>query len=272
MKWIYKSILMLFMIVPQVLFGASVDTVETFSLSMNKAIKAAVITPDNYKKGNSFPVLYILHGHSRNYATWITYAPSLKAMSDQYQMIMVCPDGNYSSWYLDSPLLPEWRYETYISKELVNWIDSRYKTINDKKGRAITGLSMGGHGALYLAIKHQDIYGAAGSMSGGVDFRPFPKNWGIAEKLGAYDIHRENWDKHVVVNMVSQIKPGLKLMIDCGIDDFFYPVNEALHHVLLANKIPHDYVSRPGKHDWDYWGNAIYYQVLFMDRYFKTTN
>lgn len=252
--------------------AANVDTVETFSGSMGKIVKAVVITPEHYKKKDKFPVLYILHGYSRNYATWITYAPSLKQMSDQYGMIMVCPDGNFSSWYLDSPLLPQWKYETYISNELVKWIDDNYKTIKDKKSRAITGLSMGGHGALYLAIRHQDVYGAAGSMSGGVDFRPFPDKWDIAQRLGDYKTNRQNWDDHVVINMVSQIKPELKIMIDCGIDDFFYPVNEALHQVLLANKISHDYVSRPGKHDWDYWGNAIHYQVMFMDRFFNTKN
>lgn len=249
-------------------FAASVDTVETFSSAMNKKIKAVVVTPDNYKSQKQFPVIYLLHGHGGNYAGWIKSVPALKDLSDQHQLIFVCPDGNVSSWYFDSPLLPEWKYETYVATELVNWIDSKYKTIKNKDGRGITGLSMGGHGALYLAIKHQDVFGIAGSMSGGVDFRPFPNNWKIAEKLGEYQTHRKNWDDNTVINMVSQIKPGLKLMIDCGVEDFFYQVNEALHATLLANKVPHDYVVKPGKHNWDYWKEAIYYQTLFMNRNF----
>lgn len=248
--------------------AANIDTVETFSQAMNKKIKAVVVTPVNYKSQKNFPVIYLLHGHGGNYASWINSVSALKDLSDQYQLMFVCPDGNVSSWYFDSPLLPEWKYETYVSKELVNWIDSKYKTIKDKNARGITGLSMGGHGALYLAIKHQDVFGMAGSMSGGVDFRPFPKNWKIAEKLGEYETHKKNWDENTVINMVSQIQPGLKLMIDCGFEDFFYPVNEALHAVLLANKIPHDYITKPGKHNWDYWKEAIYYQTLFMNRNF----
>ena len=90
-------------------------------------------------------------------------------------MIIVCPDGGFGSWYWDSPVDAGSQYETYVSNELVTWIDSKYKTIKTRKGRAITGLSMGGQGALYLAFRHQDIFGAAGSMSGGVDIRPFPE-------------------------------------------------------------------------------------------------
>ena len=74
-----------------------------------------------------------------------------------------------ASWYWNSPVDPKSQYETFISDELIKAIDSKYKTIKNRTGRAITGLSMGGHGALYLAIKHQDVFGAAGSMSGGVD-------------------------------------------------------------------------------------------------------
>ncbi len=249
--------------------AASVDTVETFSPSMNKKIKAVIITPDTYKGKSKFPVVYLLHGHGGNYASWIKLAPALKELSDLHQTMIVCPDGNVSSWYFDSPLLPEWKYETYVSKELVNWIDSKYKTIKSKEGRGITGLSMGGHGALYLAIRHQDIFSVAGSMSGGVDFRPFPKNWKIAEKLGDFETHKQNWEQHTVINMVSQINPDLKLIIDCGTEDFFYAVNEALHSVLLANKIQHDYISRPGKHNGEYWKDAIHYQMLFMSRNLK---
>ena len=65
------------------------------------------------------------------------------------------------------------KYETYISKELISTIDKQYNTLAKNTSRAITGLSMGGHGAFYLAFRHPDIWGAAGSMSGGVDIRPF---------------------------------------------------------------------------------------------------
>jgi len=251
-------------------WAAKVDTVTTYSAAMNKNIKAVVITPDNYKKGKNYPVVYLLHGAGDRYSGWITHVPGIAAAADLYQQIIVCPDGNVTSWYFDSPVNQDWKYETYMIKELVPWIDKNYKTINDRKGRAITGLSMGGHGALYLSFRHQDVFGAAGSMSGGVDIRPFPKNWKIAEKLGTIEEHPENWEKNTVINLTPLLRPNsLALIIDCGTSDFFYKVNVDLHEKLLAENIPHDFIVRPGGHTWPYWTNAVKYQFLYFSIFFN---
>ena len=251
--------------------AAIVDTVDTYSASMKKNIKAVVIRPDNYNDAKELPVLYLLHGHSGNYADWVTKAKGFEKAADDYQMMIVCPDGGFGSWYWDSPIDPNFQYETYISKELINWIDNKYKTIKSAKARAITGLSMGGHGALFLAFRHQDVFGAAGSMSGGVDIRSFPLNWDMAKRLGNYSEQPERWEKNTVINLLYLLKPNsLKLIIDCGTEDFFYRVNENLHAQLLVRNIPHDYITRPGAHDWPYWNNAIHYQLLFMSNYFNS--
>lgn len=250
--------------------AAKVDTVITYSTSMKKNIKATVILPANYDKKRIFPTIYLLHGHGGNYADWIRQAPLLTQYADLHEFIIVCPDGNVSSWYFDSPLDSAWKYETYVAKELVSYIDKNYKTIEDRKGRAITGLSMGGHGALYLAFKHQDVFGAAGSMSGGVDIKPFPLNWNIAKRLGSYAGHRDLWEQNSVIDMTNLLFPkSLALIIDCGKEDFFYNVNVALHEKLLYQNIPHDFIIRPGAHNWDYWRNAIGYQLLFFKNFFK---
>ena len=250
--------------------AAIVDTVDTYSSSMKKTIKAVVITPDNYATAQALPVVYLLNGFSGNYRSWIVGAKGIETAVDLYQIIIVCPDGD-NSWYWDSPVDPNYKYETYVSSELVNWVDSKYKTIKDKKGRGITGLSMGGHGGLYLAIKHPDVFGAGGSMSGGVDIRPFPNNWDMSLRLGKYNEHPDNWEKYTVINLLHLIKPNsLALIIDCGTEDFFYKVNENLHQQLLYRNIPHDYISRPGAHNWNYWTNAIQYQLLFMSNFFKS--
>jgi len=250
--------------------AARVDTVNTYSQCMHKTIKAVVITPDDYSAKNALPVVYLLHGYSGSYADFVTNAPAIKADVDAYQCIIVCADGRYNSWYFDSPQDTASRYETYISKELVAWMDAHYKTIRNRSGRAITGLSMGGHGALYLAFRHQDVYGAAGSMSGGVDLRPFPDNWDLAEQLGPYASYPERWEAHSVINLTYLLTPGsLALIIDCGSDDFFYKVNLNLHNKLLETNIAHDFIIRPGGHTWEYWSNSIRYQLLFFNRYFS---
>jgi S-formylglutathione hydrolase FrmB len=254
----------------QKIAAAAVDTVETYSASMKKTIKAVVITPDNYASVQALPVVYLLHGYSGNFRDWVTKGKGVEKAADLFQMIIVCPDGN-NSWYWDSPVDASYKYETYASNELINWIDSKYKTIKSKKGRGITGLSMGGHGGLYLAIRHQDVFGAAGSMSGGVDIRPFPNNWDISLRLGKYEDNPENWEKNTVINLLHLVKPNsLAILIDCGIDDFFFKVNESLHQQMMYRNIAHDYITRPGAHNWNYWNIAIHYQLLFMSNYFKS--
>ena len=246
-------------------FAADVDTVKTYSKSMQKEIKAVVVTPSGYKEGTKFPVVYLLHGYSGNYADWVKNVPAIKDLADQHQLIIVCPDGNFNSWYLDSPEQPNVKYETYVATELVNWIDSNYKTIAERKGRAITGLSMGGHGALYLAFKHQDVFSVAGSMSGGVDIRPFPNNWDMAKLLGTYAEKPAQWDNASVINLTHLLTPNaLSLIVQCGTDDFFYKVNVALHEKLTYQNIPHTFITNPGGHTWKYWAEAINYQLVFI--------
>lgn len=248
-----------------------VDTIAVYSSKMNKEVKSVVIKPENYAKNKKYPVVYLLHGYSDNYAKWVNTVPSIKQLATKHEIIIVCPDGGYSSWYFDSPVDQNFQYESYIIEDLRKFIDKNYSTIKDRKGRAITGLSMGGHGAMYLAIRHRDLFAQAGSMSGGIDLLYSTKKWEIAKRLGTFEENPQEWTSRSVINMVDSLKNGeLRLMIECGVSDFFYEINANLHKKLLSLNIDHDYIERPGKHNWDYWTNAIEYQILFFDKYFDS--
>ena len=240
---------------------------------MNKNIRCVVIQPDNYKKKKaSFPVVYLLHGYSGNFSNWITKVPALMNYADDYQLIIVCPDGNFSSWYFDSPVDSSSRYETYISKEVVHYIDSAYRTIRDKDHRAITGLSMGGHGALFLSLRHPDIFGAAGSMSGGVDLSESKTRFDVTKRLGDTLSHAKDWHDYSVINLVENyVNTPVKIIFDCGNKDIFIEGNRGLHKKMQQLKIPHDYIERPGEHNWVYWSNAIPYELLFFKRFFYSS-
>lgn len=151
--------LLLFVIYNSILaYASQVDTLMVYSQSMTKSIPNVVIQPDGYaNQEEAFPVLYLLHGAGGDFSGWVTSVPKIKEYVDKYNIIIVCPDGASTSWYFDSPIDAKMKYESYVSKELIEAIDAKYNTLATKSGRAITGLSMGGHGALYLAFKHQDI-------------------------------------------------------------------------------------------------------------------
>lgn len=254
--------------------GENIEFVKINSPSMKKDVPVTVVLPDSYAKNpdKSYRVVYLLHGCGDDYKGWVTRTkPDLQKVATNCDIIFVCPDGA-KSWYWDAPKNPESRYETFASKELVEAIDKQYRIVKSPKGRAVSGFSMGGHGSLWLGFRHPDVFGACGSMSGGVDIRPFPENWNMKASLGDYADNREIWDSHTVINIVHKLNPKTMpaIIIDCGTSDFFYEVNEALHRKLLYHRIPHDYITRPGGHSHQYWRNAIDYHLVFFLKFFNS--
>lgn len=245
------------------------DTVKVMSKKMNREIKAVVVLPHQYfhNPTDSFPSVYVLHGAGGDYSNW-PKKKNLEQLATQYGVVMICPDGQ-DSWYFDSPIDPTMQFETFISRELVAFVDAHYRTFRSAKMRAITGLSMGGHGALWNGLRHPDVWGSIGSMSGGVDITKFPDRWHIKARLGNYEDYPERWQQHAVINLVPSIKPGQNIIIDDGADDFFYEVNCNLHQALLKAKIPHDFTIRPGAHSWKYWINSLDYHMLFFSKAFS---
>ena len=252
------------------LYGADQETVTIHSKSLKKDIPCLVVLPPEYYLSlDRFTVVYLLHGYSGDYKDWSAHT-NLRDYADKYNFIIVCPDGGYNSWYLDSPMDPGSQYRTHIGQEVVQYIDEKYRTIAERKSRAITGLSMGGHGALYLSLEFPHVFGAAGSMSGVVDLQFTAKKYELGEKIGSFEKFSERWEKYSVISNVYKFKDSqTHLIIDCGLDDEFIEINRLLHNKLLALDISHDYSEKLGDHSWDYWVNALNYHFLFFNKNFK---
>ena len=260
------------LIVTNVAHSARVQDITIPSPSMDKQIPGIVILPESYfSSGASYPAVYLLHGYSSSPRQTLDLLTNVfHTAADNQQMIIFLPDGGYNSWYFDSPAQPARKYETFIAREFVHFSDKHYRTIPFPWARAITGGSMGGHGGLFIGLRHKDVFGSVGSLSGGVDFRPFPENWDIKQALGPIDQFPKRWDEHVVLNNLDGLKPGeVTIYMDVGTKDLFVDVNRALHKKLLAMDIPHVYVERPGHHDDPYWKVAVSYQLSFFGETFK---
>ena len=252
------------------------DTIEVMSQAMGRTIKNVVIMPESYcypanLQQDRYPVLYLLHGAYGCYSDW-SRKTDLNQLASKYDVIIVCPDGQ-DSWYFDSPVDPKMQFETYVSKELVSYIDSHYRTIPNRFMRAITGLSMGGHGALFLAFRHPDVFWSCGSMSGNMDITLFPDSWHIKDRLGNYEDNKQRWRDHAVCNLVDQVKaselkPAQNIIIDDGLNDIFIKNNIAMHEQLVEKGIDHDFTTRPGRHSWDYWVNSLDYHLMFFHKAF----
>lgn len=259
-------------------YAAKVDTLQIASTAMGKTYKAAVVLPNTYAKSKTaFPVMYLLHGAYGHFSDWLKNTPNKKlvqSLSDQYNLIIVMPEGETFSFYLDSPVNKESQFETFITQEVIQKIDQTYKTISNRTGRVITGLSMGGHGALYLSTRHPDLFCAAGSMSGAVDMGAMLNRDSSAQVVklmqpvfGDKSGSTGMYEQHAVLGMLDKIKANkLPLIIDCGVDDFLIEPNRELHRRMVYNKIEHDYTERPGAHTWEYWENSLPYHVLFFSK------
>ncbi|WP_420148145.1 alpha/beta hydrolase [Spirosoma sp.] len=281
-----KIVFLLSLLLTPSLYAAKVDSLDIPSGVMKKTLRAVVVLPNSYqsteKSKTSYPVLYLLHGGYGHFNDWITKMPDktlLHRLADQYNFLIVLPEGEVFSYYLDSPVVKDSQFETYLTKEVIGKIDNTYRTIRTGKGRVITGLSMGGYGALYLATRHPELYCAAGSMSGAlnVDMNtwklPPDAAKGIRAEfekiLGPFSQSPDGWAAYSVVGMADKMKAnGLKLVFDCGVDDFLIEPNRELHRRLVFNSTPHDYTERPGGHSWEYWQNSLPYQVLFFSKVF----
>ncbi len=250
--------------------AGTVDTIQIFSNAMQRSYGAVVIKPVNYgKSGGRFETVYLLHGHGGAFSNWIQLVPQLKKYADDYQLLIVCPDGKMAGWYLNSPLADSMQFETYVATEVPAFIDAHYNTIADRKARAITGLSMGGHGGLFLGFRHQDMFSACGSMSGALLIKNITdKRYGIEKLLGDSTQLQLYYDNSVMKQLDLRNKDSLAIIIDCGTEDFIVGMSRAVHARMLELKVPHDYTERPGKHDWNYWRTAVQYQLLYFRNYF----
>jgi S-formylglutathione hydrolase FrmB len=268
-----KILLVLSLFFTVSIYAASVDTVSIYSDAMHKNIKTVVIRPSSYSEnGERLPVVYLLHGAFGSYSNWVTRVPHVKDLADRYKMIVVCPDGGFTSWYFDSPVDPNFQYETFVGVEVPKYIDAHYNTIADRKGRAITGLSMGGHGGIFLGFRHADLYSACGSTSGALHVSVITRGYDVEKRLGDTTANKKFWTEWSALNVVEHYpKDSVAITMDCGTEDMVLPMNRAMHEKMLRLKIPHDYTERPGKHDWAYWNISIDYQMLFFRNHFNKT-
>lgn len=213
-----------------------------------------VFTPENYSKKNTYPLVILLHGWSGNYEQWSTIT-NLQNFSDAYNFVIACPDGFYDSWYVNSEL-KQIRFEDFFIKDFLPKLKKEYSL--DTNNFFITGLSMGGHGAITLFLKHPGYFKSAGSTSGILDLTHFPDRWSIKDGIGSIKDFPQLWQNNSAFFLLDSAKIGnKKLFVDCGTEDFAYPVN--LNFVKKCQDLGYNFkfISIPGTHSHKHWRKMI---------------
>lgn len=240
------------------------------SNKMNKDVKTIIVVP-KFKKDKLYKTVYILHGFSASPERAIQHdIPNLEKMAEKYETIYILPDGNYSSWYVDSPIDSKSQYETFIGQELVHYIDANYPTKKDKKYRGITGWSMGGYGALSIGLAKNETFSAVGSVCGALDFSSFGEsyhNYQVDKVLG--DLAKLP-SSYFMFNKINKMKSNNQYyIVDCGTEDTeMIGMNRDFHERLTKEKIEHLYIESPGVHNANYWRKALGNQLVLFNEYF----
>ena len=263
----YKKIMIILFIglFSNLLFSYETQEIKIYSKAMDKSPNATVILPKSYGKTNKkYPVVYMLHGWTGDNKNFTYYDKEIGKLADLYDLILVMADGNFNKWYFDSTVNPKYQYGTYVGKEIPEYIDKNYKTIKNRSARAITGYSMGGFGAFNAVMNYPETFGNLGSMSGSVDLEKYHTKWNIEKIFGA----QADWESVAVKNNLYKIlDKKINIILGCGTEDEFITINRELHQKMIMLDIPHTYIERPGKHDWDYWRTELEFQLLYFSKY-----
>tara|TARA_R100001377_G_scaffold22998_1_gene12409 strand:+ start:435 stop:1445 length:1011 start_codon:yes stop_codon:yes gene_type:complete len=148
------------------------QTVEFFSPAVQRTMKYDIVLPPDYEAGDKrYPVIYLLHGYMQNYTVWgrnlgaTFYARSLN------ELILVLPDAG-NTWFVNYAASDGGKdqWEDYLIEDVIGHVDANFRSIDDRAGRALAGLSMGGFGAFSLGLRHPDMFVSLGSTSGALNF------------------------------------------------------------------------------------------------------
>jgi enterochelin esterase-like enzyme len=244
---------------------------------LNRAVRYSIyLPPDYYTSNRRYPVVYLLHGYTDDETGWTQFGEADRLIDAGIRagtlppMIVVMPDGGVT-WYMND-YQNKTRYEDMFVTEFIPHIDSTYRTRHKRDYRGISGLSMGGHGSLLLAMHHPDLFGSCAALSAAVftenDIKAMPEdryNAVFAALFSGPVKGEERITAHLKRNspltLASSAPEGdlkkVRWYIDCGDDDFLTAANAQLHIDLLKRNIPHEYRVRDGAHTWPYWRTSL---------------
>lgn len=216
------------------------------------------------------PALFLLHGWSGCFRDW-SRKSDLQAVADSSGFIIICPDGFYDSWYVNAndPAGMQWR--DFFDKELYPRLMEKYWL--DPEKTFITGLSMGGHGAINLFLDDVTRFRAAGSMSGVLDLAYEKGRLGLERLLGPYVSENSRHAEESAVNRIDRAKDAGKLMlVSCGYGDTLFGASRDFCERCREAGVPYIAIFSPGVHSWTYWDYALRLHLWYFSRVLNGEN
>lgn len=244
-------------------------------LKVNTNIDVIIPSPDSdellnkrkssyFQPGARFQVLYLLHGMYGDYSDWQRFT-SIEKYAQSHQVAVVMPSV-LNSFYQD--MVYGQKFFTYLTEELPKYVQNYFAIARRRENTFVAGLSMGGYGAFYLALKCPEKYAAAASLSGALDVAATVENAlkGTLpsairlDSVFADPAHLAGTDKDLFTlaeGIQKRHEELPKLFMTVGTEDFIYPINQSARKRFAGLNVPVEYREYPGIHDWDFWDTHI---------------
>ncbi|MEM8488256.1 MAG: alpha/beta hydrolase-fold protein [Bacteroidota bacterium] len=222
-----------------------------------------------YSEATDLPIVILLHGVYGNHWVWMNMGGAhavyerLRESNEIDEMLLVMPeDGSYYAGSAYLPLRNGFNYEQWIMEDMLETVLKRVPAASKKSRVYITGLSMGGYGALRLGAKYASRFSGISAHSAITtieEMRIF-----VEEDLSIYQC--ENPNETDVLHWATQHKAQLPpLRMDCGKDDVLYGGNVEFSQQLKAAQIDHTFTTSEGGHEWPYWNRMVEHTLRFFD-------
>ncbi len=249
--------------------------INLFSCYLKRNVHVDVILPSKdflslinndieYEK-KLYKCLYLLHGTGDNQSAW-SKNTNIEELAQRYGVVVVMPSAE-NTYYTDTTYSVF--IKSFIEKELYSFISCNFPVSNDKKDIYIAGNSMGGYGALKIALSNLDKFGNCASFSGGLDIvkQVNSKLANIIDFKAVFgDINNLDKTEHSIKYLLKDFNSGdLNIYLTCGSDDQNLLSTKEIVNILDDKKIKYKFIKGSGAHTWSYWDNQIkdYFKFMF---------
>ena len=217
------------------------------------------------------PVVYLLHGHGENAGAWFRMT-AVERYAYSYGVALIMPEVQRSFYTDMAKGLP---YFSYLTEELPSLCSQLFSVSDQREGRFVAGLSMGGYGAVKAGLRRPDLFAGCAGFSGCLDLEA------LRASLSEMDSSQQGeaqaiFGDGVVINPEDNLfylvektarlpKEQLpKVMITCGTEDFLYAQNTKFRDVIQTLPYPFSYREWTGTHEWGFWDQSIQYALEFF--------
>jgi putative tributyrin esterase len=250
---------------PRMSPGVAMQDASFFSTALNRKMPYRVFLPEEVAAGQRFPVVYLLHGGNGGFRDWSSYSDVAQyaAVAKSAGLILVMPEGAFS-YYQNAVLIPEDKYEDYLTNDLIADVENRFPAAKGRANRALVGISMGGFAAIKLALSRPDLFVFVGAFSPSIDIlhrrfnvRRFGEWWRIRRIFGPMGSEsRRSMDPFVLVHSSAPaVTPYIYL--GAGENEPLLDPNQRFATRLNERHFAYEFHIKAGGHDWGEWDQQI---------------